>query len=375
MVGPTCWIEAGAAVLGLKEEQFLAAYLDSQGQAGHMALDASLIGGPLCDMLAARDQLAELPTKDPKAEPYVGPVGFNGIAKQLLGELTEFMRSTGRAIPRGWPRTARGMGSAMRSIAPALRKIGYVVGFGEREPGTGRRIIAIDTPRSLSRRQEESEKDRHNRHDRHTPPENLGKEPKEPLKSVTVGVEGDRHRSSQTATPKSDVTVCDDRPTHDRHRSTRPKAAENRGSRAGRDGRDGCDGKKHTQTVGGLAERAATATTPEAVAPPIPEATKASLLKNGVHPSVVEELTPTEAERLLSGDPVIIPPNASHPPLKDLRELAEVLGRVPIQSAAIAHEATRYAGGATVTAEEVDAIKAGESVPFTVRDAIWTALS
>jgi hypothetical protein len=73
MVGPTRWIEAGAAVLGLDAEQFLKAYLDSQAQAGHMALDASLIGGPLCDMLDGRDALVELAAKDPTGSPYTVP--------------------------------------------------------------------------------------------------------------------------------------------------------------------------------------------------------------------------------------------------------------------------------------------------------------
>ena len=60
MVGPTRWVEAGAKVLGLEPEQFLHAYLDSQERAGEMALEASLVGGPLRDMLDQRDALANL---------------------------------------------------------------------------------------------------------------------------------------------------------------------------------------------------------------------------------------------------------------------------------------------------------------------------
>jgi DNA-binding XRE family transcriptional regulator len=140
MVGPTRWIEAGARVLGLEPGQFLAAYLDSQARAGEMALEASLIGAPLRDMLGHRDGLARLATK---AQPYRGPIGFEGTSKKLLAELTDFM--SGKPRGQGWPNTPRGMSGALRRIAPALRKLGYAVDFltvGHAKD----RIIVIDTP-------------------------------------------------------------------------------------------------------------------------------------------------------------------------------------------------------------------------------------
>ena len=63
MVGPTRWIEAGAEVLGLEPGAFLEAYLDSQARAAEMALEASLIGAPLRDMLAYWDGCARLATE------------------------------------------------------------------------------------------------------------------------------------------------------------------------------------------------------------------------------------------------------------------------------------------------------------------------
>ena len=52
MVGPTKWIEAGAEVLGLAPG-ILERLPGQQERAGEMALEASLVGRPLVDMLGA----------------------------------------------------------------------------------------------------------------------------------------------------------------------------------------------------------------------------------------------------------------------------------------------------------------------------------
>jgi hypothetical protein len=145
MVGPTKWIEAAAEVLGLTPGQFLAAYLDSQARAGEMALESSLIGMPLCDMLDGRAALAAEAKRAGKQ--YAGPVGFEGTAKQLLHDLNEFMQGKPHGGP-GWPRTPKGMGNALRRIAPALRKVGYVVTFHREGDAARTRNIRIDTPAS-----------------------------------------------------------------------------------------------------------------------------------------------------------------------------------------------------------------------------------
>ena len=82
MVGPTKWIEAAAEVLGLAPGQFLEAYLDSQARAGELALESSLIGVALVDMLHGRDAMAALAEQLGKYNPE--PVGFEGTAKDLL---------------------------------------------------------------------------------------------------------------------------------------------------------------------------------------------------------------------------------------------------------------------------------------------------
>jgi hypothetical protein len=58
MVGPTRWIEAGAPALGLAPGTFTRAYLASVEHAHEIALEASVIGGPLRRMLDHRDASA-----------------------------------------------------------------------------------------------------------------------------------------------------------------------------------------------------------------------------------------------------------------------------------------------------------------------------
>jgi hypothetical protein len=167
MVGPTRWVEAAAEVLGLKPGAFLDAYLDSQERAGEMALEASLIGAPLVDMLAGRDALARLAEKEGRW--YESP-GFRGTAKDLLGQLDEYIR--GRPHPsRGWPRTPRGLSGALRRIAPALRRLGYTVEFAREGDAAGTRTITIDTAysREIAARSAHNENHRRNRQNRQKP--------------------------------------------------------------------------------------------------------------------------------------------------------------------------------------------------------------
>jgi hypothetical protein len=166
MVGPTKWVEAAAEVLGLAPGQFLDTYLDSQSHAGEMALESSLIGMPLVDMLAARAAWAALAERE--GNYYAGPVGFEGTAKELLKDLSEYQRDKPGGLASGWPRTPRGMSAALRRIAPALRKLGYVVDFA-RMPGTGARVIRVSTPLSLHAADSVHDAtNRHDRHDRHS---------------------------------------------------------------------------------------------------------------------------------------------------------------------------------------------------------------
>jgi hypothetical protein len=64
-----------------------------------MALDASLIGVALRDMI---DQRATLAREATAAHRYVGQIGFRGKAKQLLADLNEFCRGRPESYARGW---------------------------------------------------------------------------------------------------------------------------------------------------------------------------------------------------------------------------------------------------------------------------------
>jgi hypothetical protein len=155
MVEPTRWIEAAAEALGLEPEAFLSAYLDSQERAGEMALEASLIGSHLQSMfalraagIAAAKAAAEKEGKPYDDKPWVEEVGFVGTSKALLSELDGYMTMLNKHRGRGWPRTPRGMSAALRRIAPALRKLGYEVGFERAGDAAGSRIIMIIPPRT-----------------------------------------------------------------------------------------------------------------------------------------------------------------------------------------------------------------------------------
>ena len=151
MVGPTKWVEAGAAVLGLGPEAFLNAYLDSQARAGEMAIDASLIGGRSRTCSTARDFWAEHGHEG--GHPYVGPVGFEGTAKQLLADLNDFTQARpfihgrgGRGRRRRW---AAPCGGSRRLCASSATGSRSVTPAGARTSGS---IITIDTAHSFERR-------------------------------------------------------------------------------------------------------------------------------------------------------------------------------------------------------------------------------
>ena len=164
MVGPARWIEAAAPALGLRPGEFLEAYLESASHAHEIALEASVIGGPLRGMLDHRDGLALLAAKGRRA--YGGPLGFKGTAEKLLKELNEHTAAAPR--PRGWPQSPKGLGGQLRRIAPALRKLGYRVDFGFTSDQAHERLITIDTELSYAQHSASTGIDRPNRPNRPT---------------------------------------------------------------------------------------------------------------------------------------------------------------------------------------------------------------
>lgn len=105
---------------------FLAAFSEARDATHEQALDGSPIGGPLRAFLD--DDLAR--------GPWEGTAGeLRDRLEQLGGE-----RAT-RA--RDWPKSARGISGELRSLAPALRALGYVVEFGDRQGRDRRRVIHL----------------------------------------------------------------------------------------------------------------------------------------------------------------------------------------------------------------------------------------
>jgi hypothetical protein len=97
------WATAAEPALGLKEGvTILAALADQAGEAIDIALDASIVARPICDMMAKRIESE-----------------WSGTAAGLLVDLETRVDA---AVQRDktWPRTAKGMASALARIAPAL---------------------------------------------------------------------------------------------------------------------------------------------------------------------------------------------------------------------------------------------------------------
>jgi hypothetical protein len=66
---------------------------------------------------------------------------WQGTSADLLDKLTANLPSD--RTPRDWPTTPRAMGGALKRAAPALRAVGIGVETGQREAGTGRRLVTL----------------------------------------------------------------------------------------------------------------------------------------------------------------------------------------------------------------------------------------
>lgn len=94
--------EAIFRVSGRDEGEFLSQYNNKRRDGVHRTLDSSPVGAALLAYLS------EVPR------------GWNGTLTDLLNRLERF-RPSGEA----WPKAAKGLGDALRRLAPALRLIGY----------------------------------------------------------------------------------------------------------------------------------------------------------------------------------------------------------------------------------------------------------
>ncbi len=95
--------EAVFRVHGKKDGEFLSQYNAMRKAGVHRTIDSSPVGAALLAYLVEV------------------PAGWNGSLSDLLGRLERF-RPHGDA---SWPRSGKGLGDALRRLAPALRMIGY----------------------------------------------------------------------------------------------------------------------------------------------------------------------------------------------------------------------------------------------------------
>jgi hypothetical protein len=176
------WAVAAEPAFPWPAGAFLAAYEGNRQEAVEVSLEADVVA------TAARGLIEERGS-------------FEGTSQELL-DLLEAQETETVRRSRSWPRSARGLSSRLKRAAPALRQAGIAVAQGEREPGTGRRLVRLA--------QIEGAADRHNRHDRHEAP--------------SAGASGcDANASPVTVVPSN------------RHSGDLQEIGL-------RDGRDGCDG-------------------------------------------------------------------------------------------------------------------------------------
>jgi hypothetical protein len=103
--------EAASRALGFPADAFLSAYNTNRREANESAVEDSVVAGAVKE-LAARGE-------------------WTGAAGKLLKDLAAIVGDK-VAESKRWPRSAKGMGSEIRRLAPALRMVGVEIDFGER---------------------------------------------------------------------------------------------------------------------------------------------------------------------------------------------------------------------------------------------------
>jgi len=120
-----CWVVAAEPKLGWKRGEFLTAYGNNRRRANELVLET-----PLAEAV----RKINLP--------------WEGTATELLTKLNAVVDEPVRK-QRGWPSSGRMLSNALRRLTPNLRQAGVFVEFADpfgkplREPGTGRRLIAL----------------------------------------------------------------------------------------------------------------------------------------------------------------------------------------------------------------------------------------
>jgi hypothetical protein len=123
------WATAAEEALGWRGGTVVKAITDNQNETKTLPLDSSPITPALRTMLRANHNT------------------FKGPAAALLKEL-EF-RTTGEKRPTGWPKSAQGLSSMLRRLAPNLRAAGVYVEFGQTPGSRSNKLIVIRNERDF----------------------------------------------------------------------------------------------------------------------------------------------------------------------------------------------------------------------------------
>jgi hypothetical protein len=140
------WSCAAAEACGWSADDFLDAYQGAREAVHELTLEASPVGplvrdfaqqhspweGTASELLTALETLAQGGATTPS------PQGGKGVTMQAPKAGSDVTKH------KSWPKNGRVLSNALRRLAPTLRGVGVNVQF-HREPGTGKRTIALTT--------------------------------------------------------------------------------------------------------------------------------------------------------------------------------------------------------------------------------------
>jgi hypothetical protein len=110
--------EAMAQALGFENGYFMNLYTVNRSNSITRAMESSPVAVALCEMVEQHQGRS--------------PVVFHGTVKSLLDQLAQYKHDSD-----GWPKSAKGLGDALRRQLPALAECGIDVTFGDRTERIG----------------------------------------------------------------------------------------------------------------------------------------------------------------------------------------------------------------------------------------------
>lgn len=120
------WIVAAEPALPWKPGAFMGAYIGNRGAANELAIDASIIAGPVASLLTAEGG------------------DWQGTARDLLDALESGHADEKSRKRREWPATPRKLSGELRRLAPNLRRVGIDVTFSREAGGQRPRLVRLE---------------------------------------------------------------------------------------------------------------------------------------------------------------------------------------------------------------------------------------